>query len=76
MTKKGGGRTRSKRPRKQRQPGQPWTVRELADEARVSDAHIYDLVNKGVIDAMKFGAAVRIPDPVAQRLLGRSQTAA
>lgn len=55
---------------KKRQPGHPWTVKELAAALRVSPAHIYQLINEGSIYAVQIGATKRIPDPEAQRLLG------
>jgi excisionase family DNA binding protein len=56
--------------RTQRQPGAPWTVHELAEALRVSDAHIYASINEKNINAVRIGAVIRIPDPEARRVLG------
>jgi excisionase family DNA binding protein len=53
-----------------RQPGAPWTVRELAEVLRVSDAHIYASINEKNINAVRIGAVIRIPDPEARRVMG------
>ena len=55
----------------QRQPGAPWTVKEVARALRVSDAHVYAQVNREMIFAVRVGTTVRIPDGEAQRLLGQ-----
>jgi hypothetical protein len=55
---------------KGRRAGQPWTVAELADELRVSDQYIYNMVRADKITVLDLDGVIRIPDPVARKLKG------
>ena len=49
------------------------TVQELAEHARVSPSHIYELVRLGQVRAVHLGRVVRIPRHEALRYLGVDQ---
>jgi len=45
------------------------TVPEVAKTLRLSTAHVYDLINAGVLPSIKFGRSVRVPlDSLKSRL--------
>lgn len=49
------------------------TVPELAEHARVSPSHIYELVRLGQVRAIRLGRVIRIPQAEALRFLGLDQ---
>jgi len=59
----------------ERQPGQPWLISELARALRVSDQFLYDKIKPGKLTVLELDGVYRVPDPVAQRLLGREPVA-
>jgi excisionase family DNA binding protein len=47
----------------------PFTVKEYADLARVSPNAIYELVRRGEVPFVRFGAAIRIPREAGEKRL-------
>jgi hypothetical protein len=75
MVASGSKTTKQQQPRKvkaapPRQPGQPWTVPELARELRVSDQYLYDRIKAGKVKVLQLDGVNRIADSVAQNLIG------
>lgn len=50
-----------------------WTVQELAVEANVTDRAIVYAINRGKLQATKFGWAWAIPDEAAQEYIKSRQ---
>lgn len=46
-----------------------WTVREVAAYLRVSTATIYNLVSRGKLPAVRFGASIRFDADAIRRLV-------
>lgn len=43
------------------EPAKHYTVRRLADKWDVSQSHVYDLIDRKELKALKIGKAIRIP---------------
>src|SRR5215831_5240929 len=48
-------------------PGQPYTVRSLAERWQCSESHVYNLINRGELAAKRLGKLIRIPAAAVAR---------